>query len=180
MTLTSRRVLLVLGALVAGLAIAACGSSNSSTTTSAAAGSTTSTNPAARRAALLACLRQHGVNIPNRPAGAPPPGGFRGGGGFFRGAASNPKMRAAFQACGANFRFRGGGFRLSHTRINNYVACIRKNGYPQMPNPNFSGKGPVFPASVRSNQKFQAASRACQSVLIPRGAPGAGGSTNST
>ena len=36
-----------------------------------------------------------------------------------------------------------------------------------MPNPNFSGKGPIFPANIRTNTKFQAASKTCQSILVP-------------
>jgi hypothetical protein len=46
-----------------------------------------------------------------------------------------------------------------------------------MPAPNFSGKGAVFPANIRSNAKFQAASRACQNLLVPpRGGTTTGGS----
>jgi hypothetical protein len=94
--------------------------------------------------ALIACLKSHGVTLPNRGffgrrpgsgtsggsatskaggagggsgtsttggTGGPPPGGGRGG--FFR---RNPKLAAAFKACGANFGFRGGAMfgRLSH------------------------------------------------------------------
>lgn len=184
--ITSRRALLVLSVLVAGCLIAACGSSKSSTSASASTSTSTSASSASsRRAQLEACLKQHGVTLPSRPAGAsgrPPAGGGPGffGGGGFRG---NPKDAAAFRACAANFGFRGrpGTFRLSHTAVTNYVACVRKHGYPQMPNPNFSGKGPVFPASIRSNSKFQAASRDCESMLRPAGAPnGSGGATNTT
>lgn len=173
----SRRAALVLIALAAGWVIAACGSSTTSTSASKTS-STTTSNASSRRATLVACLRQHGVTLPSRPpgtgtgttpGGAPPFGG--GGGRFFGGGAfrGNSKLAAAFRACGGTAGFRRGGprFRISHTAVNNYVACIRKHGYPQMPNPNFSGKGPVFPASIRSNAKFQAASRDCASVLRP-------------
>jgi hypothetical protein len=114
--------------------------------------------------------------------GTAPRRGFFGGGGGF---AANPKLRAAFQACGARFGFGAGargGFRarLSHTAITKYVACVRQHGY-NLPNPNFSGKGPVFPANIRSNAKFQAASRACQSILAPPRPSGSGsGSGTST
>ena len=92
-----------------------------------------------------------------------------------RGFATNPKLRAAFQACGAQFGFGGGRFRgrLSRTAITKYVTCVRQHGY-DLPNPNFSGKGPVFPANIRTNAKFQAASRACQSLLVPRRGTGSG------
>lgn len=178
--------------LAAGCLIAACGSSKTSTSASASTSTASSSASASsRRTQLAACLRQHGVTLPSRapgtgtgpaPGGAPPSGGggFFGGGGGFR---NNPKFAAAFRACGGNFRFRGrpGGFRLSHTAIDNYVACVRKHGYPQMPNANFSGKGPVFPSSIRSNAKFQAASRDCESLLRPARAPnGSGAPTNTT
>lgn len=73
------------------------------------------------------------------------------------------------KACGANFRFRAGGHfagRISHQAIDKYVACVRQHGY-NLPAPNFSGKGSIFPANIRSNPKFVAASRSCQSLLIP-------------
>ena len=113
--------------------------------------------------------------------GTTPRGGFFGGSGGF---ANNPKLRAAFQACGAQFGFRGGaggGFRgrLSRTNITKYVTCVRQHGY-NLPNPNFSGKGPVFPANIQNNAKFQAASRACQSLLVPARPGGAGSGTSTT
>jgi hypothetical protein len=43
---------------------------------------------------------------------------------------------------------------------------VRQHGY-SLPNPNFSGHGPVFPASIRSNPKFESASRPCQRLLFP-------------
>jgi hypothetical protein len=197
-------------ALALGCLIAACGSASSTTTSSASAGAsnsgtTTSASSgagpnSARRTQLVACLKQHGVTLPARPAGAPPggTGGGSGAGGagsgtgtgttprrgfFFGGGgafANNPKMRAAFQACGAKFGFGGGArFRgnISHTTITKYVTCVRQHGY-DLPNPNFSGKGPVFPANIRTNPKFVTASRACQSILVPP-RPGGGTSTNS-
>ncbi len=91
-------------------------------------------------------------------------------------------MQAAFKACGANFGFGagrgGGGFRgrLSHAAITKYVTCVRQHGY-NLPNPNFSGKGPIFPQSIQTNAKFQAASKACQSLLIP---PRPSGGTSTT
>jgi hypothetical protein len=193
--------------------IAACGSASSSSGSASATGSTSTTASAAaggtgpnssRRTALVACLKQHGVTLPSRPAGAPPGGGTGTGttgtgttgtgttgtatrsrrGGFFgggRGFANNPKLRAAFQACGAKFGFGGGGQgfrgRLSHTAITKYVTCVRQHGY-NLPNPNFSGKGPIFPANIRTNQKFQSASRSCQNLLAPPRPSGSGGGTS--
>jgi hypothetical protein len=197
-----RRLALVLGAAAVVVAVAACGSSSTATTTKSASASDASSSTAtgsgssSSRATLVACLKQHGVTLPSRPAGggAPPGGGPpAGGGGFFGGSGSgsgsgrgffrgNPKFAAAFKACGGSSRFgfgRGsrGRFRISHTAIDNYVTCIRQHGYPQMPNPNFSGKGPVFPASIRTNSKFQSASRSCQHILVPARPSGTGGTT---
>jgi hypothetical protein len=190
-------VALALGGVIAacGSASNSSGTTTSSTTASAAAGGAGGAN-ANRRAALAACLKQHGVTLPARPpgTGGGPPGssgagggtgtgtngtgtngtgtttrrrGFFGGGG---GAATNPKFRAALQACGAKFGFGGGGQgfrgRLSRTAITKYVTCVRQHGY-KLPSPNFSGKGPVFPSNIQGNAKFQAASRACQSLLGP-------------
>jgi hypothetical protein len=210
MKIAPRRVALVLVTLAAGALIGACGSASSSssssttstTATSAAASSSgsnsSSSTTAARRAALVSCLKQHGVTLPTPPAGAGGgAGGSSGGTGtstngtgtaprrrFFGGGgalANNPKLRAAFQACGANFGFRGCGqgfFRSAagRQRVENYVACVRKNGY-DLPNPNFSGTGPVFPTNVQSNPKFKAASAKCQSLLIPPRRSGNGGSS---
>lgn len=180
----------VFAALLASGLLAACGSS-SSTTTSASSGASASASASSgggqrfNRSAFRQCLQQHGVTLPSRPpgggSGRPPQGGgpgfFGGGGGALQ---SNPKLRAAVQACGGG-NFRGGRrFQISHTAINNYVACVRQHGY-NMPNPNFSGRGPVFPTSIRNDPKFQAASKPCQSLLFParRGA-GSGSSTGSS
>jgi hypothetical protein len=192
--------------LAAGGLLAACGSassggsstSSSTTSASASASGSTSGTASARRAQLVACLKAHGVTLPARPPGAPPAGGgsASGGGtgtgssttprrGFFFGGGGGarnftPKMAAAFRACGAQFGFRGGrgGFRgrVSHTAITKYVTCVRQHGY-NLPNPNFSGKGPIFPRNIQSNAKFQAASRACQSLLAP---PRPSGGTSTT
>ena len=189
-------VLVALATLVAG-----CGSSSStssSASTSASAASSTS------RAKLVACLKQHGITLPagQRPGAGAPPGGAPGAGsgtppagsagtgtgttpsgrppagGFFgRTGANASKFRAAVKACGANFPAGSGGFRRGFNRqnIQKYVTCVRQHGY-NLPEPNFSGNGPVFPANIRTNKKFQSASKACQSLLAPpQGAGGAGG-----
>ena len=51
------------------------------------------------------------------------------------------------------------------------MACVRKHGFAAMPSPNFSGKGPVFPASIRTNKQFVAASKSCASLLVRPVAP---------
>jgi hypothetical protein len=184
MEIARTRAVLVVGVIAVGLTVAACGSSSSSTSSSSSGSKVastggSSTTPSASRSALRTCLAQHGVTLPNRRpsgSGGPPPGGvpgggfFGGGGGGAGGRFNNPKFRAAIQACGG-FRgggFRGGGarFRLSHTAINSFVSCVRKNGYAAMPNPNFSSRA-IFPASIRSNKQFQAAAVKCEKLLRP-------------
>ncbi len=160
-------------ALLASCVLAACGSSSSSSSNAggSASASTSTTARAFNRTAFQNCLRQHGVTLPSRPAGAPPARGPGGGGLFFGGGGgtgrfANPKFRAAVQACGG---FRGGvrRFRLTHALINNFVSCVRTHGFPQMPNPTFSGTRGVFPTSIRTNPKFLSAARVCQGILEP-------------
>jgi hypothetical protein len=191
-------------AVIGAICLAACGSSTSSSKTSSAAasGSTGSGGSArptsAQRTKLQACLKQHGITLPNRRAGGgPPPGGGtstnggtsggtstnRGGhgGGFFRGggnSAQAKKLQAAFKACGANFgrgggRLRRGGGRPSAAALQKFTTCVAQHGY-KLPKPSTSGKGPIFPRSIEGNAKFQSAAKACQSDLRPSG--GAGGS----
>lgn len=189
-----------------GSASSSSSSTSTSTASASSSGSSSAAGGgaagSAQRTKLVACLKSHGVTLPSRPPGSgPPPGGSAGGGGtgtgtgtsttprrnfFFGGGGGarnlSPKMQAAFKACGAQFGFRGGaggrGFRgrLSHTAITKYVTCVRQHGY-NLPNPNFSGKGPIFPANIQSNAKFQAASKACQSLLTP---PRPSGGTSTT
>jgi hypothetical protein len=181
--------------VIAALCLAACGSSSSSSSSSSsAAGAIGGAGGAgagaaggtANRAKLTACLKQHGVTLPPRPAGGgggygPPPGAGNGGGGGGsggfgggQGPAGNPKFRAAFQACGggAGFRGRQGNFRPSSATITKFADCVKQHGYT-LPKANLSGKGPVYPVNIERNAKFQSASRACQSVLRPTGAGGA-------
>ena len=168
----SRMARLALVTLVAGIALAACGSSSSTSKTSskAAAGG------GARRAALVACLRKHGVSLP--AAGGPPGGGTPGGGppsgapGASGPGAPSGKFQAAFKACGASLPAGAAGAGFSRQGIMKYVTCVRQHGYA-LPSPNFSGRGSVFPASVRSNTTFKAANRTCQSLLRPSGSPSA-------
>ena len=186
---------LTLTAALAALILAACGSSSSTSSTSsaAAAASSGSGTPAggaasgssSNRATLAACLKAHGVTLPARPATRtrrPPaasgnhPGYFFGGGGGGAGRrfANNPKLRAAFQACGGGRGFSAGRRALSHAAVTRFVACVKQHGY-SLPAPNFSGKGPIFPASIAKNTAFQKAARTCQADLRPAGAPSPGG-----
>jgi hypothetical protein len=169
--------------VIAVVCLAACGSSSSSSSSSSSAASSGATGS---RAKLAACLKQHGVTLPQRPRGGargygPPPGSGKGngapqgGGGFGggQGRFTNPKFRSAFQACGAAAGFRGrrGNFRPSSAAITKFASCVKQHGYT-LPKANLSGNGPVYPVKIERNAKFQSASRACQSVLRPAGAGG--------
>jgi len=199
---TRRMPALALAAAVTIIGLAACGSSSSTSSASSSASAAAATGSSAARTKLTACLKAHGVTLPTRPAGTRPagagaygapgaggaPGGFFGGGGAgARGRFSNPKFQAAFRACGGT-AFRGGAFRrrftFSHAAVDKFVTCVRQHGY-DLPAPNFSGTGPIFPAKIEANAKFQTASRACASDLRPAGAgtgagSGAGSGTTST
>ena len=177
-----------------GCLLAACGSagSASSASSSNSTGTTTASaatggagggpggggaNPA-RRAALVTCLKQHGVTLPARPpgAGGGPPGGGSGTGTTGTGTnGTGTTPRRGFFGGGGG-RFRG---TLARANVTKYVTCVRQHGY-NLPNPNFSGKGPVFPSNIRSNAKFQAASRACQSLLVPPRPSGSGSGAGSS
>lgn len=193
---TNHRLAVALLAIGAALTLAACGSSASPTSSSTRAATGSPATPsafAARRAKLRACLQQHGITLPARPpgAGAGTPGvgttsttrrrrfffGGGGGGGGGRGFfGANPKLRAALQACGANFGRFGAGARrrFSAGALTSFAACVRKHGYT-LPKPNTSGAGPVFPRSVQSSKAFQKAATSCASILRQgfRGGPGA-------
>jgi hypothetical protein len=144
------------------------------------------------------CLQKNGLSLRAGPQGGTPPTGTTAGpppgasgtstngggpqGGVFIGpqGGSGPRqmpenVRKAFQACGIqppSPQTAGGRpnvdsstFRQS---VSSYVACIRQNGY-DMPDPNLSGKGPVFDESKvnRDDPKFQSASQKCQQLLAP-------------
>jgi hypothetical protein len=182
--------------VVTALVIAACGSSsNTSSSSSSSAGAASAAAGGSTSAAgskFVACLKAHGVTLPTRPPGARrrpnggEGGGFFGGGGGAGGAGgsggaggagsrfNNPKMRAALQACGGG-RFPQRRFTPNKAAVTKFVACVKQHGY-NLPTPNFSSKGPIFPAAIERNKKFQTAARACASDLRPQGVGGAGAS----
>ena len=196
---THRPVALTLAVAATALLLAACGSSSntgsssssSSTSSGGAAASAGGGASSAARSKFVACLKAHGVTLPARPAGARRrPGGqgygygggsrgfFFGGGG--NGAAgggpasgrfNNPKFRAALQACGGG-HFPQRRFTPNKAAVAKFTACVKQHGY-NLPAPNFSGKGPIFPATIARDKKFQAAARACASDLRPPGAAAA-------
>jgi hypothetical protein len=134
------------------------------------------------------------------PSGGPPTGAPGAGGGFAGGA--NSKFAKALKACGGKaggFRggFRGGypgaggapgagtgHFRPAFTKatLTAFVACVRKNGYPAMPEAKTNTTtGGFFPLSIEKNAKFRKASAKCASVLrTAAGSATPGGATTIT
>jgi hypothetical protein len=170
--------------LAAALLLSACGGSSKSSTSATTASRTNAgggpgaPNGAnrARFAQIRACLQKQGIKLPQRPivrgpgsgpAGPPPTGGPpRGGRQLFGGT----KFRDALRKCGfapgqGRFNRSNPAYRKS---LASFVQCVRKSGF-NLPDPNLSGNGPVFdPSKInRNDPKFIAASRKCQSVLLP-------------
>jgi hypothetical protein len=179
--------------LFAGLALAACGGSSGKTTSSATASASTSTTAgtsttgapkgagAGRFAALRECMAKNGITLPKRTPGARP----RPGAGGFPGGGAGPQLpkgvtRAQYEAvlkkCGGSSAFRGGG-RESNPAFKQallkFAACMRENGV-KLPEPNNSGKGPIFDTKGvnTASTQFRAAERKCSTSL--RGAFGGG------
>jgi hypothetical protein len=179
--------------LLAGLMLAACGGSSGKTTSSATASASASTTTtgtsttgapkgpgAGRFAALRECMAKNGITLPKRAPGQRP----RPGAGGFLGGGAGPQLpkgltRAQYEAvlkkCGGG-AFRGGpranspAFRQGLVK---FAACMRENGV-KLPEPNNSGKGPIFDTKGvnTASTQFKAAERKCSSSL--RGAFGGG------
>jgi hypothetical protein len=189
----------VLVLLLACLGLAACGSSSKSSSTSTNASAATTTGAtgakgpnAGRFAAMRECLQKNGITLPKRTPGQKRPsggaGGFLGGGGGAAGGPQLPKgvtraqYEAAIKKCGGGAGFAGRGSRTSSPAFKQalakFAACMRENGI-KLPEPNTSGKGPVFDTKGVSttSAQFKAADTKCASDLRAsfRGAPRAGG-----
>jgi len=183
--------LCVLGAC---LALAACGSSASGSSSASKTSGATSSNGSASRGgqftALRTCLQKQGITLPAPPSGttrqpgAPGAGGSGGGPGRLLQSpegVSQEQFQAALKKCGAgNFGGRAGGVNSPTARaaLAKYATCMRQNGI-NVPEPNTSGKGPVFNTKGidTSSSKFKAAQSKCQSDLkgaFPGGGPGGG------
>ena len=143
----------------------------------------------ARFAAVRECLQKNGVTLPQRPAG----GGaaHRGPGGFFgAGANGGPTLpkgmtRAQYtevlKKCGGGFR---GGNTFGRGRhafasptdrqaLTKFAACLRQNGV-DIPEPNTSGKGPIFDTKGidTASPQFRQAEIKCRNDLLSALRPG--------
>jgi hypothetical protein len=189
----------VLGATLA-LAVSACGSS-SSTTSAASAGAAgaggggggTSGSTYQARLNFAKCMRAHGVNVPDPSANGGPAGGAGAAGGGFRALRNSPNFQAASQAC-AKYRAKAFGFgnltpaqrAQAQQQLVKFAECMRSHSI-DIPDPSTSSGGGFgifrqIPSSERQSPAFQAATKACSSVLPrfgrgagARGGPGAGG-----
>jgi hypothetical protein len=185
----ARRGAVTVAALVAiTLLVAACGASSPSggvaqlgsstpSTTSAAGAAPTSGSqaPGAQALKYSACMRSHGepnfpdpeisqhgdstsVRVRITPSSGIDPG--------------SPVFKDAQQACRAFAPVEGkgeSGPQLStqeQAQVLQVVACVRKHGEPNLPDPSFAGGGVHLPPSVDTRSAtFKAALHACESLV---------------
>ena len=176
----SRLVLVLMGGVP--LLLAACGTSSASGSSS----STTKPGATASRTAYTACLKQHGVTLPNFAGGRGAaagsgsttpsftPGSFPSGtGGFAGGFANNPKYQKATAACksvrpsggfgGGRFGGTGG---VNSAAFAAYRNCLKLHGVtlPTGGAPR-SGAGSTPPTTFdQSSPTVQAALAACAAL----------------
>jgi len=88
------------------------------------------------------------------------------------GALTNPANKACQHLLPKQHSMTAAPQRQLTVRVLKYVACMRAHGLPNFPDPNSQGAISVGPGSGidPSSPKFQAAQKACQSVL-PNGGP---------
>ncbi|MCW3024081.1 MAG: hypothetical protein JWR30_3403 [Conexibacter sp.] len=178
----------VLALLGTTAALAACGGS-SSASSAGGTGTTAAGAQGATMAKFQQCLKDQGVQLPQRPpgggnGGGPPVGadgqprtgtnGTPPAGGGFRG---DPKAQKAMQAC-AKYRpqgaFRGGngaggGPQQSIAAFTPYLTCLKSAGLDVKVTDGFNALRNL----KRDDPKVQAALKACQSKIPqrPQGAP---------
>ena len=176
--------------LLMGLLLAACGGGSSSKSSSSASTTTKAANGpggqfGARGAALRTCLQKNGITLPKVKAGqrrTPGAGGPFGADGTGASAklpsgVTRAQFQAALKKCGGG-QFRGGkGFAAAGAqRFAKFAACMRKNGV-KLPQPNTSGKGPIFDTKGidTTSASFKAADAKCVDELRPSGGAQPGG-----
>jgi hypothetical protein len=190
------------GAAAASSSSAATGTTTTTATTTgtttATTGTGTTTSPsttaapgvrgprgalAGRFAALRKCMAKEGVKLPTSGGGSGF-GGSQGGSKLPKGV-TRTQFDAAVDRCGG---FPGGprgdargpnspAFQKAMTR---FAQCLRQNGI-DVPEPNTSGKGPIFDTKGldTGTPKFRTAAKKCRSTLLAgldRGRPGSGSS----
>ena len=167
-------------AAAASLALAACGGSNPS---SAASQESTKQADAAR---FARCLREHGVEVSASASGQLNIHGSAG--------QANPnQLEAAQNACrryapAHKENLTPAERAQAEDAVLKFAQCMRSHGV-QVPNPTFSSSGGGFAIRIQggpgkinpASPGFQAAQKACQSLLPkPRGGKGSGPSTSTS
>jgi hypothetical protein len=168
------KILIACGGCAVLLLTAGCG------TKPAAASASASASPSGGVSAYLACLRQHGANVPSaRPTARPSARPSGGAGGF----AANPQFRQAMTAC-ASLRPKGGfgrgrGGQLG-AALMAFRTCMSAHGEPvpatrpsPMPTARPAGDARFLNGLDPTNPKVAAALKACASKLPAFPRPGA-------
>jgi hypothetical protein len=185
----------VLALLGTTAALAACGGSSGASSSAGATGTTAGGAQGATMAKFQQCLKDQGVQLPQRPPGGGNGGGNGGGppvgadgqprtgtngtppaGGRFGG---DPKAQKAMQACakyrpqgafrGGNGGGGGGGPQQSIAAFTPYLTCLKSAGLDVKVADGFNALRNL----KRDDPKVQAALKACQSKIPqrPQGAP---------
>jgi len=156
-------------------------SSTSSAAGSSAGGSTGSASPDSQAVAYAACVRAHGVpNFPD-PKVSTSGSEVKVAVGVTPAIKGNPHFKSAQQACRQLLPGGGPGSQsdpqlstAEQAQVLQLVACVRKHGEPNLPDPTFTGGGAHLPPSVDTHSAaFKSAEQACQS-LIPASLRGHG------
>jgi hypothetical protein len=162
-------------AVAAGIALLASGCGGGSSSDGSDGSSSTGGPSSVRNSvAYTDCLRSHGMDVNIGSGGALTADNPNGT------ATPSAQQQAAFNAC----RHLAPAVHLSQAQqeqdleqMLNYVACMRKHGEPDMPDPSTATGGVAIPLSginPKSSQ-FQAAQQACQSIMRAVAPAGAGG-----
>jgi hypothetical protein len=188
----SRAIPVIRTALLVGavpLVLAACGSSSAAP--SATSGTSSGTSSKASTAAYTACLKQHGVNLPNFSGGSggppangetPPSFGSGASGPGAGGLGNNPKFQKAATACkslrpSGGFGGLGGSGGVNSTAFAAYRNCLKLHGVT-LPTGGASkgGAGSTPPTTIdQSSPTMKSALAACASLQ-----PSASSSTTTT
>jgi hypothetical protein len=159
-------------ALAAALLLATgCGGDSAGGAASGSSGATDTSGDGSDRGVRYAeCMRENGV--PDFPDPVNGRLTLRAGEGGLN--PDSPEFQAAQEAC-RDLAPQGGGARQGgelRAQALEFAKCIRENGVPDFPDPQFSGGGVRMrlPQGVDQNSpQFQAAQQACQSLLAGAG-----------
>jgi hypothetical protein len=160
----------IIGVTLLALCLAGCGGNQGSgvaTAGSSAATTTPSGPPPAsdtqqRLRQYAACLRQHGVQVPDPDQGKS----------VQLSQTNQPQVKAAAQACQQYAVGTDNGAKSSAgiAQERTYAACMRQHGVTNFPDPD-PDHGLVVPKTVLNAPGYPAANRACAGSLGKNGTP---------